>query len=133
MQTDELTGVEHRTVDGIAGFFFRVAAGKQERGRECAGRVSQSRIDRERAIRKPAVETFVVDADLVVEIFQPADLRRLDVTPGMTGLWQITARRDPSFQRNMELDLEYIEKWNLWMDLRILYKTFSVVMQGSGM
>jgi lipopolysaccharide/colanic/teichoic acid biosynthesis glycosyltransferase len=51
----------------------------------------------------------------------------------MTGLWQITARRDPSFQRNMELDLEYIEKWNLWMDLRILYKTFSVVVQGSGM
>jgi len=59
-------------------------------------------------------------------------LPRLDVLPGMTGLWQVTARRDPSFQRNMELDLEYIEKWNLWMDLRILYKTFSVVMQGSG-
>ena len=67
-----------------------------------------------------------------VEHYGLADLRRLDVTPGMTGLWQITARRDPSFQRNMELDLEYIEKWNLWMDLRILYKTFSVVMQGSG-
>jgi lipopolysaccharide/colanic/teichoic acid biosynthesis glycosyltransferase len=68
-----------------------------------------------------------------VERYDLADLRRLDVTPGMTGLWQITARRDPSFQRNMELDLEYIEKWNLWMDLRILYKTFSVVLQGSGM
>jgi exopolysaccharide biosynthesis polyprenyl glycosylphosphotransferase len=67
-----------------------------------------------------------------VEHYGLADLRRLDVTPGMTGLWQITARRDPSFQRNMELDLEYIEKWNLWMDLRILYKTFSVVIQGSG-
>jgi exopolysaccharide biosynthesis polyprenyl glycosylphosphotransferase len=68
-----------------------------------------------------------------VDHYGLADLRRLDVTPGMTGLWQITARRDPSFQRNMELDLEYIEKWNLWMDLRILYKTFSVVVQGSGM
>jgi exopolysaccharide biosynthesis polyprenyl glycosylphosphotransferase len=68
-----------------------------------------------------------------VEHYGLADLRRLDVTPGMTGLWQVTARRDPSFERNMELDLEYIEKWNLWMDLRILYKTLSAVMEGSGM
>ena len=44
-------------------------------------------------------------------------LRRLDVTPGITGLWQVTARRDPSFQRNMTLDLEYIEHWSLGMDL----------------
>ena len=60
------------------------------------------------------------------------DLRRLDVTPGITGLWQVTARCDPSFQRNMALDLEYIDGWNLWMDLRILYHTVSVVLQGSG-
>jgi lipopolysaccharide/colanic/teichoic acid biosynthesis glycosyltransferase len=60
------------------------------------------------------------------------DLRRLDVTPGITGLWQVTARRDPSFQRNMALDLEYIEKWSLWLDLRILYRTISTVLQGSG-
>ena len=65
--------------------------------------------------------------------FRPHHFDRFLVPAGITGLWQITARRDPSFQRNMELDLEYIEKWNLWMDLRILYKTFSVVVQGSGM
>jgi exopolysaccharide biosynthesis polyprenyl glycosylphosphotransferase len=59
-------------------------------------------------------------------------LRRLDVTPGITGLWQVTARRDPSFQRNMALDLEYIEQWSLAMDLRILWKTVFVVLQGSG-
>ena len=59
-------------------------------------------------------------------------LRRLDVTPGITGLWQVTARRDPSFQRNMTLDLEYIENWNLRMDLRILWKTVFVVLRGSG-
>ena len=58
--------------------------------------------------------------------------RRLDVTPGFTGLWQVTARRDPSFQRNMALDLEYIEHWNLRMDLRILWKTLFVMLQGSG-
>lgn len=59
-------------------------------------------------------------------------LRRLDVTPGLTGLWQVTARRDPSFQRNMTLDLEYIENWSLEMDLRILWKTVFVVLRGSG-
>jgi exopolysaccharide biosynthesis polyprenyl glycosylphosphotransferase len=59
-------------------------------------------------------------------------LRRLDVTPGLTGLWQVTARRDPSFQRNMTLDLEYIEHWSLWLDLRILCKTVSAIVQGSG-
>lgn len=59
-------------------------------------------------------------------------LRRLDVTPGITGLWQITARRDPSFQRNMALDLEYIERWSLGMDLRILWKTVFVILHGSG-
>jgi exopolysaccharide biosynthesis polyprenyl glycosylphosphotransferase len=58
--------------------------------------------------------------------------RRLDLTPGITGLWQVPARRDPSFQRNMALDLEYIEQWNLWMDFRILWKTVFVVFHGSG-
>jgi exopolysaccharide biosynthesis polyprenyl glycosylphosphotransferase len=58
--------------------------------------------------------------------------RRLDVTPGITGLWQITARRDPSFQRTMALDLEYIEGWSLMVDLRILLKTVSVILRGSG-
>jgi exopolysaccharide biosynthesis polyprenyl glycosylphosphotransferase len=66
------------------------------------------------------------------EHYHVEHLRRLHVTPGITGLWQVTARRDPSFQRNMVLDLQYIEHWNLWMDLRILYKTISVVLQGSG-
>ncbi|HET7208408.1 MAG TPA: sugar transferase [Terriglobales bacterium] len=59
-------------------------------------------------------------------------LRRLDVTPGITGLWQVTARRDPSFQRNVALDLEYIENWSLGLDLNILLRTMSVVVVGRG-
>jgi exopolysaccharide biosynthesis polyprenyl glycosylphosphotransferase len=59
-------------------------------------------------------------------------LRRLDVMPGMTGLWQVTARRDPSFQAGMKLDIEYIRRWSLGMDLRILLKTAAVVLRGSG-
>ncbi|MGB6668971.1 MAG: sugar transferase [Candidatus Acidiferrum sp.] len=59
-------------------------------------------------------------------------LRRLDVKPGVTGLWQVTARRDPSFDTNMVLDLEYIENWNLGLDLDILRRTISVVLDGGG-
>jgi exopolysaccharide biosynthesis polyprenyl glycosylphosphotransferase len=59
-------------------------------------------------------------------------LRRLDVTPGMTGLWQVTARQNRSFRTNMELDLEYIERWSIWMDIRILWKTLRVVVRGTG-
>jgi len=59
-------------------------------------------------------------------------LRRLDVKPGVTGLWQVTARRDPSFDTNMVLDLEYIENWTLRLDLNILLRTISAVLAGGG-
>ena len=59
-------------------------------------------------------------------------LRRLDVKPGVTGLWQVTARRDPSFDTNMILDLEYIENWSLRLDLSILLRTLKVVLEGEG-
>lgn len=58
--------------------------------------------------------------------------RRLDVTPGLTGLWQVTARHDPSFEKNVSLDLEYIENWNILLDLKILAMTVPVVFRGSG-
>lgn len=60
------------------------------------------------------------------------DLRRLDVLPGVTGLWQVSARSDPSFEKNVELDLEYINNWNLSLDVKILLKTILVVLSGSG-
>ena len=59
-------------------------------------------------------------------------LPRLDVIPGMTGLWQVTARRDASFQAGMNLDIEYIQRWSLGMDLKILLKTAGAVLRGSG-
>jgi lipopolysaccharide/colanic/teichoic acid biosynthesis glycosyltransferase len=59
-------------------------------------------------------------------------LRRLEVKPGLTGLWQITARLDPSFETNMALDLEYIENWKFWMDIRILLHTLPAVWKGQG-
>lgn len=59
-------------------------------------------------------------------------LRRLNVTPGVTGLWQVTARHDPSFERNMQLDLDYIERWSFWLDCKILLRTIPVVLRGNG-
>jgi exopolysaccharide biosynthesis polyprenyl glycosylphosphotransferase len=59
-------------------------------------------------------------------------LRRLDVTPGISGLWQVAARQDPSFQKNMLLDLEYIENWSLWFDVKILFMTLPAVLRGMG-
>jgi exopolysaccharide biosynthesis polyprenyl glycosylphosphotransferase len=66
------------------------------------------------------------------ERYDLGDLQRLDVPPGLTGLWQVTARRDPSFERSLALDLEYIRSWTLWRDFRILYKTVAVVLRGGG-
>ena len=59
-------------------------------------------------------------------------LRRLDATPGVTGLWQVTARRDPSFENYIALDKQYINNWSLGLDCRILLKTISVVLSGTG-
>jgi len=53
--------------------------------------------------------------------------------PGITCLWQITpCRNDVCFDDWMKLDLEYIDKWSLWLDFKILFKTAGVVLTGSG-
>jgi exopolysaccharide biosynthesis polyprenyl glycosylphosphotransferase len=59
-------------------------------------------------------------------------LRRLDVKPGVTGLWQVSARKDPSFEKSIDLDSRYIENWNLALDFKILLKTIPVVLRGEG-
>jgi exopolysaccharide biosynthesis polyprenyl glycosylphosphotransferase len=66
------------------------------------------------------------------QLYRYEDLRRLDVKPGLTGLWQVTARRDPSFETNMTLDLRYIENWSLALDLDILLKTVPTVLRAEG-
>jgi exopolysaccharide biosynthesis polyprenyl glycosylphosphotransferase len=67
-----------------------------------------------------------------VEKYDLAHLRRLDVLPGITGLWQVEARQDPSFDSYISLDTAYVENWSLMMDLRILARTVNVVMSGTG-
>ncbi len=67
-----------------------------------------------------------------VEKYDLAHLRRLDVLPGITGLWQIEARQDPSFDSYISLDTAYVENWNLMLDARILARTIGVVLAGTG-
>jgi exopolysaccharide biosynthesis polyprenyl glycosylphosphotransferase len=59
-------------------------------------------------------------------------LKRLDVKPGITGLWQVEARTNPSFASYIALDMEYVDRWNLLLDFRILLKTAAVVVAGTG-
>jgi lipopolysaccharide/colanic/teichoic acid biosynthesis glycosyltransferase len=58
--------------------------------------------------------------------------RRLSMKPGVTGLWQIRGRREPNFDKWVEADLEYIDRWSLWLDLKILAATIPSVMTMSG-
>jgi lipopolysaccharide/colanic/teichoic acid biosynthesis glycosyltransferase len=64
--------------------------------------------------------------------YRPGDHRRLDVKPGITGLWQVMARTDPSFEMCMTLDLEYMKNWSLMLDFRILIWTAPAVLAGGG-
>jgi exopolysaccharide biosynthesis polyprenyl glycosylphosphotransferase len=60
-------------------------------------------------------------------------LRRLDVTPGITGLWQVQGRQDPSFASYVSLDVTYIDNWTIWLDFKIILHTIGVVFAGTGM
>jgi lipopolysaccharide/colanic/teichoic acid biosynthesis glycosyltransferase len=64
--------------------------------------------------------------------YQTAHFRRLDVLPGMTGLWQVEARSDPSFDSYVALDSKYVNEWSLWLDLKLLLRTVYIVFRGTG-
>lgn len=67
-----------------------------------------------------------------VELYSTADRRRLDVKPGLTCTWQVSGRADIPFEKQVQLDLEYIEKQTFWLDLRLLIQTIPAVLSGRG-
>jgi exopolysaccharide biosynthesis polyprenyl glycosylphosphotransferase len=67
-----------------------------------------------------------------VQQYESDYLRRLEVAPGITGLWQVEARMSPSFHHYIRLDLQYVENWSFLLDLQILGKTIGVVFAGTG-
>jgi lipopolysaccharide/colanic/teichoic acid biosynthesis glycosyltransferase len=67
-----------------------------------------------------------------LEGYEEWHFRRLAMPPGMTGLWQVSARSDTDFDRWVRLDLEYIETWSLGTDLRIMFRTVPAVIRTEG-
>ena len=71
--------------------------------------------------------------DEVERFDDPAHRRRLSVKPGLTCLWQVSGRNNVrDFSDWVRLDLEYIDNWSLWLDLKILWRTIPVVLAGTG-
>jgi exopolysaccharide biosynthesis polyprenyl glycosylphosphotransferase len=58
--------------------------------------------------------------------------RRLMMRPGLTGYWQVIARSNESFDRRAELDLQYIDRWSLWMDVKIILRTIPAIVSQPG-
>ncbi len=68
-----------------------------------------------------------------VKDYEQHHRRRISITPGITGNWQVSGRSDiEDFEEVVRLDSEYIEHWSVWSDIRILFKTVWVVIAGRG-
>ena len=68
-----------------------------------------------------------------VEAYQTWHLKRISATPGITGLWQISGRNKiKDFDKVVELDCQYLDRWRFSNDIKILFKTVFVVLQRKG-
>jgi lipopolysaccharide/colanic/teichoic acid biosynthesis glycosyltransferase len=67
-----------------------------------------------------------------VAVYDVWHRRRLSMKPGITGLWQVEARHEPEFDRWVERDLAYIDRWSLMLDLKILARTVPAVVTRTG-
>jgi len=67
-----------------------------------------------------------------VALYTVADRRRLDVTPGLTCIWQVSGRGDIPFPEQVQLDVKYIESQSFWLDIKLLFLTVPAVLFGKG-
>jgi lipopolysaccharide/colanic/teichoic acid biosynthesis glycosyltransferase len=67
-----------------------------------------------------------------VKEYKHWQLRRLSMKPGLTCIWQVSGRNDVGFEEWMRMDLEYIDRWSLLLDFKLLLKTVQVVILGTG-
>lgn len=67
-----------------------------------------------------------------VEQYESWHRRRFSMRPGLTCLWQVSGRRDIQFEGWMKMDLEYLDNWSLWLDIKILIKTIPAIISGHG-
>src|SRR5690606_10927895 len=61
--------------------------------------------------------------------YAPWQRRRLSVKPGLTCTWQVEGRNQASFEEWVRMDLEYIDRWGLWLDIKLLFKTIPAVLR----
>ena len=74
-----------------------------------------------RPVTKDELEKYGSNADYI-----------LTVTPGLSGMWQISGRSDTGYEERINLDTYYIQNWSFWLDLWIIIKTVWVVIKGKG-
>lgn len=75
--------------------------------------------------RPPTLDEF--------EQYEAHHKRRVSITPGLTGLWQASGRSDiTDFEEVVNLDLQYIDNWSIWLDIKIIFQTVLVVFRGKG-
>jgi len=67
-----------------------------------------------------------------VEMYKSWHFRRLEAQPGLTGLQQVTARCTTDFDQQIRLDIEYVDKQSLWLDIKIIFKTPLAVISTTG-
>jgi lipopolysaccharide/colanic/teichoic acid biosynthesis glycosyltransferase len=67
-----------------------------------------------------------------VELYEPWHNQRLAAPPGITGLWQVRAHNQVSFDEMVQIDLEYIKSMSLWLDLKIIVLTPVEMLRGKG-
>ena len=72
------------------------------------------------------------DCLLMRQIDESRYWRRLEAVPGLTGPWQVSGRSDTSLDRMLSLDLDYIDNWTFWRDVRLIARTFPVVVACRG-
>jgi exopolysaccharide biosynthesis polyprenyl glycosylphosphotransferase len=63
-----------------------------------------------------------------VEVYREWHRRRFEGPPGITGLWQVSGRNRLSFDEMVKLDIQYLENWSFWQDMKILWRTMGVVL-----
>ena len=68
----------------------------------------------------------------IVKHYTPEQRLRLNVLPGVTGLAQVNGRSELTLGETLAYDVDYVRRWSFWLDLSILWKTFSVVFSGKG-
>lgn len=74
---------------------------------------------------RPALPTEVAQYSVI-------ERRRLEITPGMTCIWQVSGRSEISFDKQVELDITYIETRSIWLDLKLMLRTVAIVLIGRG-